>query len=309
MNTKNYLQHKEIVKDNHLLNLNKKTRKQSEYNKLKQEIKETVENRSKDKNIKRIVMNKKKKRKKGSKVIENKTVKAIQNTVENRSKITNTRTKVDNNKTPIGKIILSPTMEIVEDKNYIQDQYGLYGTVDDTGIRVSVKDITNAEKIMQTLDYNQVKLYAMSGCTNEEIALFIGVDKWCFQRMAVQFPRLQQFLSAGRENQIAEIVGAQHKRAVGGIVRLKQQTSFKGQPVETWSEQYIPGDTKAQQFILQNRASDKWNNANQLTIKGDNLNPLTSQHMNIDLTGYSIAELEAIAKVGIDLRASKNKNE
>lgn len=134
----------------------------------------------------------------------------------------------------------------------------------------------------------QVKLIAMQGATDDEIAERFGVDKDLFQKWKKAYPSFAKSIKDGRADPDIEVTQSLFKRAVGyefkedGLTRTGRVTPLR---------KHLPGDVGAIRLWLTNRQADKWREKSTTAIEGG---PKGSPPVNIESRDQLIAGILAL---------------
>lgn len=111
----------------------------------------------------------------------------------------------------------------------------------------------------------QVKMIAMKGASDDEIADMFGVDKALFQRWRKAYPSFNAAVKAGRSKPDAEVTYSLFKRAIGyeyeedGLTRTGAIKSLK---------RHLPGDVTAIKHWLTNRKREDWTDRTTHEVQG-----------------------------------------
>lgn len=114
---------------------------------------------------------------------------------------------------------------------------------------------------------DEVQAIAMTGMTDEEMAMALGVKPKLWESWKAFYPGFAEAIDRGRTKADAQVVAALHANAVGyeyeadEIVRTK-----RGATVLTVTKKFLP-ETGAQKFWLQNRKPE-WRAGQMLNIGG-----------------------------------------
>lgn len=118
-------------------------------------------------------------------------------------------------------------------------------------------------KYMPEMDDQAFKL-ALLGLTNEEIAVFFGIDRSTWYRWLKEHDGLRDAVYRGREIADAEVAHSLYRRAVG--VKVTSERAFKdkkGEIVIAKTVTELPPDTSAALNWLGNRRRQKWAKADE----------------------------------------------
>lgn len=110
-----------------------------------------------------------------------------------------------------------------------------------------------------------VRMIAMKGATDDEIAEAFGVDKERFQRWRRIYPSMNTALEQGRLQVDADVVYSAYKSAVGYTYEEEQATQ-KGGVVTV--ERYAKADPSSIQYWLNNRQPLNWRSSSTKHLAG-----------------------------------------
>jgi hypothetical protein len=116
-----------------------------------------------------------------------------------------------------------------------------------------------------------VRMIAMKGATDDEIADQFGVSREVFQNWRKAYPSFDKALDQGRLSVDGDITYALYKNAVGYHYEEDQSTP-KGGVVRV--ERFARGETDAQKYWLQNRRPDLWGTTTRIAGGGKGESPL-----------------------------------
>lgn len=136
----------------------------------------------------------------------------------------------------------------------------------------------------------QVKMIAMTGATDDEIAERFGVEKSLFQAWKKAYPSFAKAISEGRSDPDIEVTQSLFKRAVGydykedGLTRTGQRVPLK---------KHLPGDVHAIKFWMVNRMREKWGERQTTEVVGG---PKGSNPVNIESRSQLIEGILALVQ-------------
>ena len=107
----------------------------------------------------------------------------------------------------------------------------------------------------------QVKMIAMRGASDDEIADTFGVSREMFQKWRQAYPKFNDAVDKGRSVADANVMYALYRNAVG--FHYEEDATTKDSVVRI--ERYAKPDTSAQQYWLNNRKPDEWGTKTSLT--------------------------------------------
>lgn len=96
------------------------------------------------------------------------------------------------------------------------------------------------------------------GYTDEQIAVFFGVDKGTINNWKQQFPLFFNSLKTGKQVADSRVEASLFQRAIGYSVPDVHVSSYEGEITVTPIIKHYPPDTTAQIFWLKNRQPKKW---------------------------------------------------
>lgn len=108
----------------------------------------------------------------------------------------------------------------------------------------------------------QVKMIAMRGASDDEIADTFGVSREMFQKWRAAYPKFNDAVDKGRSVADANVMYALYRNATGFHYEEDAATA-KGGIVRL--ERYARPETSAQQYWLNNRKPDEWGSTTRLT--------------------------------------------
>lgn len=147
------------------------------------------------------------------------------------------------------------------------------------GPRVRVKDKGGA--IFLPDHEQQVRMIAMRGATDDEIADTFGVSREMFQRWRKTYPSFEKAIDQGRSKVDADMVYALYRNGTGFTYEEETTAGKDGHVVKI--KRYARPDTSAIKYWLENRQPENWATTTRLTgaKKGEtNPNPLAVETRN-----------------------------
>lgn len=124
------------------------------------------------------------------------------------------------------------------------------------------------------LNYKLIRLLAMTGAIDIEIAEILEIPKKTFLNRIPKDLKLQEALREGKLHPDRKVVQALYRRAIGyeySEVKEKIKHDDEGNqirvPVECYTR-HLPGDVKAQLAWLTNR-TDEWKDQKTLKVEGE----------------------------------------
>lgn len=112
------------------------------------------------------------------------------------------------------------------------------------------------------------------GCTNTELADFLGVSLSSVELWIRTKPKFSRSLQAGREGGDTLVANAMYQRACGYTHPEEQLFQFQGNVIRAQTTRHYPPDTEAARFWLRNRHPDKWRDKPVATDVDDRLNEI-----------------------------------
>lgn len=116
-----------------------------------------------------------------------------------------------------------------------------------------------------------VRMIAMKGASDDEIAETFGVSPETFQKWRKAYPSFEKALDQGRLTVDADMTFALYKSGVGYHYEEDAVTA-KGGIVRV--QRFARGETDAQKYWLQNRRPDLWGTTTRLAGGGKGESPL-----------------------------------
>lgn len=118
-----------------------------------------------------------------------------------------------------------------------------------------------------------IKKWAESGVTEEDIAKNCGVSYASFRNYKKTYLELEGALLAGRSVADLKVEGALFKKATGFVYKETRKSKKYDRETEKFIEEsqsttrYVPPDTSAAIFYLTNRKPDEWKNRQNLNAE------------------------------------------
>lgn len=137
---------------------------------------------------------------------------------------------------------------------------------------------------------SQVKLIAMRGATDDEIAETFGVEKELFQKWKKAYPSFAKAITQGRTHPDIEVLESLHKRAIGynfeedGLTRTGRRVPLR---------KHLPGDVGAIKYWMTSRMRENWGERTTTEIIGG---PKGSNPVNIETRSELIAGILALVQ-------------
>jgi hypothetical protein len=124
-----------------------------------------------------------------------------------------------------------------------------------------------AEPIYWPDHIDEVRAIAMTGMTDDEMAISLGVKPELWESWKAFYPRFAEAIEAGRTNADAQVVAALHANAVGfKYITDEVVKTRKGAQVIQVEKRFLP-ETGAQKFWLTNRSS-AWRQGQMVNVGG-----------------------------------------
>lgn len=125
-------------------------------------------------------------------------------------------------------------------------------------------------------DYlTEVKMVAMRGLEDEEIAQVFGIDYDLFKKWKKTYPSFRAALDNGRTRADAEVVAALFKRATGKFkLRETKIIKYKDDYETLDVNVHYPPDTEAIKYWLNNRKREHWQQRSAVEQSGPGGKPI-----------------------------------
>lgn len=124
----------------------------------------------------------------------------------------------------------------------------------------------------------QIKLLAMLGATNKQIALFFAKDPTTIENYIQKYPEFRDARKQGGMVADLKVVQSLFKRATGYDFVEQQLVMVLGQPVKVKVKKHIIPDVKAIMLWLTNRQRALWTNSSQVRVSGE----VSHKHYNVE---------------------------
>lgn len=111
----------------------------------------------------------------------------------------------------------------------------------------------------------QLRMIAMRGSSDDEIAEMCGVDPKIFQRWRKAYPSFDKALQEGRLKADADVVVSLFKQTQGYTYEEQSMTK-DGDVVEV--KKYMPASTDASKYWLNNRQPENWKSTSTTRVAG-----------------------------------------
>lgn len=137
---------------------------------------------------------------------------------------------------------------------------------------------------------DEVKAIAMTGMSDDEMAIALGVKPDLWESWKAFYPGFAKAIDEGRSRPDAEVVAALYKNAIGfeyeedEVVRTR-----KGAQVIRVQKRFLP-ETGAQKFWLTNRKPE-WRQGQNVNLGGQKGNPVKVQQETKAMVIHSILNL------------------
>lgn len=136
-----------------------------------------------------------------------------------------------------------------------------------------------------------IEAWCRNGCTDEQIAKNLGIDRSTFARYKAEKKELKDVLKTGKEAANLKVENALYKRATGYtytetyddydlIIDANGKATPTGRGKRRTIKKEVPPDTTAIFFVLQNRWSDKWRNVKNIEITGKDGGPIETAQLS-----------------------------
>jgi hypothetical protein len=125
-------------------------------------------------------------------------------------------------------------------------------------------------------DYlTEVKMVAMRGLTDNEMAGVFGVPRATFKKWKRTYPSFRNALDRGRMNIDAEVIAALYKRATGKFsVPHTEIIKYKDDYETLEMQKHFPPDVDAIKYWLNNRAREHWQQRSAVEQSGPGGKPI-----------------------------------
>ena len=110
--------------------------------------------------------------------------------------------------------------------------------------------------------------YALLGCSNEEIAELLGIDRDTFAKWTVEYPSLAKAIHSARFDANVKVVDALHRAARGFKHRETKLNVVGGRLEKTTITKAYPPNVHAATLILANRMGKHWKDAKTVEHSG-----------------------------------------
>ncbi len=117
----------------------------------------------------------------------------------------------------------------------------------------------------------EVKMVAMRGLSDKEIALTFGISPDLFKKWKATYPSFKDAIENGRTRADAEVVAALFKRATGKFsIPHTEVIKYKDSYETLDMRKHFPPDTEAAKYWLNNRSKEHWKQRSAQEVSGPN---------------------------------------
>jgi len=152
----------------------------------------------------------------------------------------------------------------------------------------------------------KAKKLAEKGCTDKEIAYFLGISESTLNLWKLKHSEFSESLKDGKEIPDKKVEQALYKRCIG--YKCKEDKMFydkdAGVIVQPTIKHYPP-DTTACIYWTKNRMPDRWRDVRQNELTGKDGGPVKVQQMTDEQLSEEIAKAEA--ELAGDIKPGKGK--
>jgi len=134
-----------------------------------------------------------------------------------------------------------------------------------------------------------IKAWKRKGLTDKEIADNLGVGESTFRDYKSKKPALRAVLKDGKDDAVAQVENALHKRALGYDVAIESEVVTIEDPEKGTTTRtkntivHVKPDVAAMIFYLKNRKSSEWQDRRQLAPVTPDGKPLESTNVHVVL--------------------------